>query len=155
MRRQRASILANSIKQGSLDEQHFLIGRQRPEVVGDEAFELVAGGADGVHGGDDRVAGMLGVSQRIAFGMLLDDRVERVGRRLELFDRRDELAQVGRLDLGDGRAGGLEAGDRLGDLAPGTAARPAGSFRLAIWIVNCDSMLIVLRYPSRKISNRE
>ena len=36
--------------------------------------------------------------------------------RLKLVDRRDQLAQVGRLDLGDSRAGGLEAGDRLGDL---------------------------------------
>ena len=40
-----------------LDEQHLLIRRQRPEVGGDDAFELVAGGADGGHGGDDRRRG--------------------------------------------------------------------------------------------------
>ena len=31
------------------DERYLLVGRQRPEVVGDQAFELVARGADGGH----------------------------------------------------------------------------------------------------------
>src|SRR4051794_31042541 len=44
-----------------LDEEHLLVGRQRPEVVGDEQLELVAGGADGGHGGDDGVAGVPGM----------------------------------------------------------------------------------------------
>ena len=53
-----------------------------PEVVGDEPFELVAGGADGVHGGDDRVAGVLGVGQGIALGVLVG-RLGRAGRSLD------------------------------------------------------------------------
>jgi hypothetical protein len=44
-------------------KQHLLIGRQRPEIVGDQAFQLVTGGPDRRHRRDDRVAGMLGVSQ--------------------------------------------------------------------------------------------
>src|SRR4051812_5031132 len=52
----------------SLDEQHLLVRRQRPQVVGDEGFELVAGRADGVHRGDDHVASVLGVVERVALG---------------------------------------------------------------------------------------
>lgn len=37
-------------KSALLDEQHFLIGWQRPEVVRHEAFELVGDRADLVHG---------------------------------------------------------------------------------------------------------
>ena len=55
-----------------LDEQHLLIRRQRPEVVGDDQLELIGGGADGVHGGDDHVAGVLGVRERIAFQVIVD-----------------------------------------------------------------------------------
>jgi hypothetical protein len=47
----------------SLDEQHFLVSRQGPEVVGNQDFELIARGPDGTHGGNDRVPSMLGVSE--------------------------------------------------------------------------------------------
>ena len=47
----------------SLEEQHFLVSWQRPEVVGNQDLELVAGGPDGSHGGNDRVPSMLGVSE--------------------------------------------------------------------------------------------
>ena len=53
-------------------EQHFLIRRQWPEVVGDNTFEFVTCDTDAVHGGDDHVAGMLGVGQRIAIRVLVE-----------------------------------------------------------------------------------
>ncbi len=100
-----------------LDEQHLLVGRQRPEVVGDEGFELVAGGADGVHGGDDHVAGVLGVVERVAVGVLFE-------RRLESWSSATCSSSIvsdsspSRLDLRlrHAGAGGLELGDRTGDL---------------------------------------
>ena len=46
-----------------LDEQHLLIRRQRPQVVGNQELELIGGSADGVHGGDDHVTGVLGVGE--------------------------------------------------------------------------------------------
>ena len=52
-------------------KQHFLVGRQGPEIVGNQAFQLVTRDADGVHGGDDLVPGMLGMRQGIAFRMLI------------------------------------------------------------------------------------
>src|SRR3954466_3605427 len=44
----------------SLDEQHLLVGRQRPDVVGDDAFELVGHFTNLELRGQDRVAEVLG-----------------------------------------------------------------------------------------------
>ena len=53
-------VLANSP-----DNQHLLIFRQRPEVVGDMEFELVGGFAEIGHRGDDGVADLLCVFGRV------------------------------------------------------------------------------------------
>jgi len=34
-----------------LDEEHLLVGRERPKVVGNPSFESIDGGADGHHRG--------------------------------------------------------------------------------------------------------
>ena len=48
---------------------------------------------------------VLGVGQRVAFGVLVDRLGELVGAGLQLLDRLDERVQMGRLDLGNGDAG--------------------------------------------------
>src|SRR5207247_1775185 len=50
----------------SLDEEHLAVGRQRPQVVGDERLQLVAVGPQVGHLRDDRVAHVLGVGERVA-----------------------------------------------------------------------------------------
>ena len=63
------------------------------------------------------VAGVLGVVQRVALGGLVDGL--RQADRSRLWSSSiapDQLVQVSGLGLGDRGAGGLEVGDRLGDL---------------------------------------
>jgi hypothetical protein len=72
----------------SFQEQHILIGRQGPEVVGDQPFELIGGCADGAHGGDDRITRVLGVGQRIALDVLVGRLGQPVRGGLEILDRR-------------------------------------------------------------------
>src|SRR4051812_49727050 len=43
-----------------LDEEHFAVGRQRPEPVRDDALERIADLAKRVHGGGHLFAGVLG-----------------------------------------------------------------------------------------------
>jgi len=74
------------------DEQHFLLGRQWPEVFGDEGFELVAGSPDGGHGRDDVVAEVFGVGEGVAFGVLVADGFEGGEVVLELLDQLNDLA---------------------------------------------------------------
>ena len=47
-----------------LDEQHLLIGRQRPEFVGHHAFQLVRHFAHSGHRGNDVIARIFGMIQR-------------------------------------------------------------------------------------------
>src|SRR5688572_16013969 len=53
--------LARAKSSGLLDEEHLAIGRERPEVVRDDALELVARFAQRGHRRDHRVAEMLRV----------------------------------------------------------------------------------------------
>ena len=48
-----------------LDEQHLAIGRQRPEIVGHNPFQLVGHLADFEHGRHHVVAEMLGLGQDV------------------------------------------------------------------------------------------
>src|SRR6478672_3896951 len=56
-----------------LDEQHLLVLRQWPEVVGDDALELVGHRADVVHRGDDLVAHVLGPLEGLVVGLVLGE----------------------------------------------------------------------------------
>src|SRR5256885_204258 len=99
-----------------LDEEHLLVGRQRPEVVGDEDLELIAGGADGVHGREDDVAGVLGVRHGVARDGLRGRPDQRGGRGLERVDRAGQLGQQVGLRPGDAATGAVQGGDRARDL---------------------------------------
>ena len=55
-----------------LHKQHFAIGRQRPEVLRDQAFERVAALAERAHGGDDLVAEVLRVLDGVAVRLVLE-----------------------------------------------------------------------------------
>ena len=72
----------------SEDEEHLLVGRQRPEVVGDQPSSASAAAADRRHGRQERVAGVRGLVEHAA----LDARapsaaLERGECRLQLGDR--------------------------------------------------------------------
>ena len=56
-----------------LDEQHLAVRRQRPEVVGDDALQLVAERADGIHRRQYAVARVAGVDEGVT-GMRVGER---------------------------------------------------------------------------------
>ena len=110
-----------------LNEQHFLIGRQGPQVVRNHELELIAGRANDVHRGNDHVSRLLGVGERIAFLMLVNRLGKLVRTRLQLLDRVDQRAQMGRFYFGNADAGRLEIGDRLRNFGLVTKPLPARS----------------------------
>ena len=79
-----------------LDEEHFAIGRQGPEVVADDGFKVVGGFADFQHGWDHLVLDVLGVGVGVAvavvgFGFFqggdgADQIVDRADHRREYFN---------------------------------------------------------------------
>jgi hypothetical protein len=122
-----------------LDEEHLLVLRERPEVVGDEPLEPVGDRPDVVHRRDDRVAHVLGVLERRA---LL--RVVAVGR-LQALQGTDELLDD-RLDLGE------EALDPAGPQLVEVAHSGGRIIVRAIDAAVSASMFSFVTYCSRKTS---
>ena len=54
-----------------LDEQHFAIGGQRPEVVGDDRFQFIGQHTYGEHRGENLILGVLGMCESIALAGVL------------------------------------------------------------------------------------
>src|SRR4051812_39651251 len=61
-----------------LYEEHFAVGRQRPEPVRDDALERIADLAKRIHGRDHLVAEVLGVLLRVVATLVFEQVVETV-----------------------------------------------------------------------------
>ena len=74
------------VEQTLFDEQHFLKGRQRPEIVGDDLFEPVRRFADLEHRREDVPAKVLRFGEHRVGTVMARCRLEPGKRRLELAD---------------------------------------------------------------------
>src|SRR4051812_19891748 len=107
-----------------LDEEHFAVGRQRPEPVRDDALERIADLAKRVHGGGHLVAGGLGVFVRVVPTLVFEQLLQTVDADPAFVGEADEIVEralrflrrrARRLDRGDARRADRD-----------TCRRPAG-----------------------------